>query len=698
MLMARAFLFFYNPDMTRTARVGFALLVFASLAYLPGAFTHDDVPKRFCVSLAAVLLMVAWLAPSWRAGVLEIRRDRVLLPFLLAWGAALVSFLACVIRGANPYEAFWPLFLQACGVLVYLVVSSIPGDDRFLRERLPRWVVGAACVVAIYGLLQRAGIDPLNPAWANPDREPGSTLGGKTFAGEYQALVFPLALALALTAASWTGRAAAAGAVLLIGSHLLVTGARGAWLGAAAGTALLLFLGLLKRTGPERHRVIPPRMAGLVAGAALAVAVLLQVSGAVDWVGRVRNAVAPPPGHDTGLVRRELWKSTLRMAADHPVLGVGPGQYDLNIQPYRSVAEMRESDPQRLGRSAGMAHNDFLQHLAETGCFGAALVVLVLYALVRKSAAHLRGQEDPGAFLLTAGLLGGALAAAGAGLAGNALHQPAVGALAMLFLGMAERIGNPAPQPNGIPMARGTRVISMLPAGILGGALMIGLLRTGMDVAYGRYLAARRAVPPRSGAEAIGVVTWRARLDAGCLNIPGMDRWEIRRSLGLSYLESSLPEDRETAVLHIARAKALNPNDPETWNAWGLLCRRQDRRDECRSTFERAVHLDPIVRQPRLNLAMAYEQDGMPDKAAVQYRALLGFDPKDADAHFGLGVALARLDRHAEAARAFANAEASGYRRGPGDARSAVRQLDALRAFRESDAGRAWLGERDRNE
>jgi hypothetical protein len=291
--MARAFVFFYNRLMTRTARFGFLLLALAPLAYLPGAFTHDDVPKRLLVLAAAFLLLLAWLVPALRARALEVRRDRLLLPLLLSWGVTLVSFVACVIRGGNPYEAFWPLSLSASGIVLYLVASNLPGDDRFLREALPRWVVGAACVVAVYGLLQRAGIDPLNPAWANPDREAGSTLGGTTFAGEYLALVFPLALALAFLAVSRSGRAAAAGAALLIGAHLLVTGARGAWLGAGAGAVLFVILGLVKRVGAERRRAIPPRSAAVAAGTVLAVAVVAQLAGVVDWVGRIRGAVAP---------------------------------------------------------------------------------------------------------------------------------------------------------------------------------------------------------------------------------------------------------------------------------------------------------------------------------------------------------------------------------------------------------------------
>ena len=193
---------------------------------------------------------------------------------------------------------------------------------------------------------------------------------------------------------------------------------------------------------------------------------------------------------------------------------------------------------------------------------------------------------------------------------------------------------------------------------------------------------------------------WRSFIEGGLVvNWVPWDSWHLRRMLGLSYIEFQSLEANASAEVHLARAKALNPNDPETCNAWGLLCRRQGKRDEGRQVFEQAVRLDPIVRQPRLNLALAYEQDGMPDPALAQYEALVHLDPRDAEAHLWRGMALVKLGRHAEAAKAFTAAErADRYTESVWrfDLRGLLRRsddlTDALKAFRESEPGRAWLG------
>jgi O-antigen ligase len=688
--------------MSLYARAGFLLLALTPLAFWPGAFAHDDVLKRPLVATAACLLLIHLLS-RWRAPAIELRRDPVVLPLLVAWSVCFLSFVACLLRGGNPYEAFWPLLLPAGGIVIYLGTSNLPGDEGFFREKLPRWVVGVACAVAAYGLLQRSGIDPLlsDPARLNPDSEPVSTLGGKTFAGEYQALIFPLALAIAATVSTGRGRVVAAGAVLLIGLHLLVTGARGAWLGAGAGTALFLALGLIQRNGPERQRSLSPAAVAAGFGMLLAAALLAQATGAADWIGRIRSGLAPPPGQDTGLVRRELWKSTLRMAADHPVLGVGPGQYALNIQSYRSVAEMRESDPRRIGREAGMAHNDFLQRLAETGALGAAAIVLVLFSLVRKSVAHLRGQGNREDFLLAAGLLSGAVAVAGAALLGNPFRQPAVGALAFLILGLAERMGNPAPQLRAVeftPMRRGAACLALA---LLAPGFLLGWPLAAVDAMYARLLESLHAssrvgerVDEADNPRALRMNGYGALAEGSLQGLSSVcpGGWEMRRALGLLHLEvAGTPESLGKAVEHLAAAKALHPNDPESWNAWGRAMRIQGKRDEGRRAFERAVTLDPIVRTPRMNLALAYEQDGLYSQAARQYDTMIRLDPNDAAAHFGLGHALAHLGRHAEAAEAFSAAERTGYRLRGRDTRAEVLRMDSLRAFRDSEPGKVWL-------
>jgi len=63
--------------------------------------------------------------------------------------------------------------------------------------------------------------------------------------------------------------------------------------------------------------------------------------------------------------RLVLWHDALVMIQDEPLVGVGPGRFD------------SESPTARSDQDAQWAHNDFLQHGAETGLVGAGLLLAV---------------------------------------------------------------------------------------------------------------------------------------------------------------------------------------------------------------------------------------------------------------------------------------------------------------------------------
>jgi O-antigen ligase len=679
------------------AYLGYLIVAAAPLAFLPGTFTHDDVLKRALAPTAVLLILVRVVYSPVRTRELEFRQDPTFFALAIAWGLQALSLTQAV----NRFEGYWPLALTASTGLMYVCTVTGHVGRPFLRDVFPWAVIACAAAVAAYGLAQRSGFDPLltNPARENPGAASGSTLGGTTFAGEYLALVLPLAAALALAAQGWAARGAAGAAAVLLLAHLGATRARGAWLGAACGLAFLLATGFLKRVGPDRRRALGAGPLALTLAAALAVAGALQVAGAVDWIGRLRETLHPPPGRDTGLVRRELWTGTERLIADHPLLGVGPGQYALAIAPYRTVEDLRASGP---GREPGdMTHNDALLRLAETGAVGFLGVLLVALTLVRKFAWYLRLQEDRDTVLYAAGLMGGAIAVLAAGGVGNPMRQPAVASLAWVFLGVAELVGNPRPRYRKRPLSEGHRAAGICVVIVAGLCTVHGWMLAAADARYARALetwqAARRTPgteEERSNRIAAAQAALKESLEAEA------GRWEIWKTLGLAALEFAADDPVRTsdAVSRLTSALELHPYDAEAWNALGMAKRHEAllktgdgaarSSAEGLAAFERAAAIDPVSPEPRANLSLAYAQDGLTDPA---YDALLRKHPlEDAEAWFVRGHALARRGDAASADRAFAEAERKGFRLDGADTRSAIGRLKLLGEFRESAPGKTW--------
>ena len=73
--------------------------------------------------------------------------------------------------------------------------------------------------------------------------------------------------------------------------------------------------------------------------------------------------VSADPGHASGdVLRCDLWRGALRITTDHPILGVGVGEFG---RAYRI-----DRDPTYVDNRLGTAHNFYLNTLAETGIVG----------------------------------------------------------------------------------------------------------------------------------------------------------------------------------------------------------------------------------------------------------------------------------------------------------------------------------------
>ena len=97
-----------------------------------------------------------------------------------------------------------------------------------------------------------------------------------------------------------------------------------------------------------------------------------------------------------------LWRSSWNMFLDHPLVGVGAGNFVEVYRPYYIFPEAKEPE-------LGHAHNNFMQMLAETGVIGlSAFMYMFGYILVTMYRRYLLDHQDTWAlvaFLVTISLL-----------------------------------------------------------------------------------------------------------------------------------------------------------------------------------------------------------------------------------------------------------------------------------------------------
>ena len=255
----------------------------------------------------------------------------------------------------DPGTTLDTVFRIAPNVLLFLIVYTAIRTRRHAVWLAGALIVGAG-ISALYGLLGPGDVAPANEI---------ERLGGAVGNANEQSAVAVVALALAAAfAAGWRGspfvRVASTMAIVLAGAGVLLSLSRGGLLALAAALVAAVAFG---------GRWRPAAAILALCLALVSVGYFVAVAGP-DERARVTDL-------EGGTGRSDIWTVGLRMVEVQPVLGVGAGNF-----PVASIHYLLE--PGAIYRDefivddAKVAHNMYLDVLAETGIVGLALFVAIL--------------------------------------------------------------------------------------------------------------------------------------------------------------------------------------------------------------------------------------------------------------------------------------------------------------------------------
>jgi O-antigen ligase len=363
----------------------FTLLVFFSR--LP-ALTSSGVTF---VKLAGIVLAGSWLLrlASRESRLPFLPRDHPALAFvallLFGWTSASMLWASDVGSAASSSFAF------AQSLLLFFIVFSAIEQRRHLWWFLCAFVGGAT----LSGLVGLVG-------YTSPERYPLSTerlTGGIRDANELAAILVP-AIAFALFGVVATrapllrwmlGSCAAISAFALFR-----TDSRG---GLVALT--VTFLAALLLAGPVRARVAS--LMALTMGAGILYYTTFAPPEALARVTRVEQ------GGGSG--RTDIWAIALDVWHHNPILGVGTGNFPV-IEPAYTLGDISIERLDLIVDRAVVAHNTYLQFLAEIGVIGFALfatLVVTAFVIAGRAVSYLSRSRDIEMELLSRGLIIGAI-------------------------------------------------------------------------------------------------------------------------------------------------------------------------------------------------------------------------------------------------------------------------------------------------
>jgi O-antigen ligase len=289
--------------------------------------------------------------------------------------------------GQDLRNSAWILLADVQKLVLFAVFSFALAIDS--EAPLSPWYVASALTAAALGVYQAAGHILLPSFESNPGifgrvhllnfvvptwRGHG-TVHAVTF-GEM--MCFASLGGLAWWAAPYgkereTVRTKAVLFGLAVFAGLLLSQTRGAWLAFGAGALAVAALSRVDRR---------------TAAAGLSAALVIGLVSKLLHLGLEHRALSIFDTHnESNAIRFELWKLALRMFKDHPLTGVGVGNFRTMFLTYH---------PGLIGGDTwGSAHNCYLHQLAERGLLGLAALLYLLSTLIRKPLQWYRADPRP---------------------------------------------------------------------------------------------------------------------------------------------------------------------------------------------------------------------------------------------------------------------------------------------------------------
>ncbi|EWC59220.1 putative membrane protein of ExoQ family [Actinokineospora spheciospongiae] len=344
-----------------------------ALAPVEGYLTavHGQLAK-----LAPALLIVSYV-------VVRVRQRRVPLVHPLHLVLAALTALLLVSAAAHTQAPFaweytqrWLPFLVLTALLVDLAAREVT-----VRALMGAYVCGA--VVAGAGALYSLVVEG-SPRATGPLQDPND-------------LAFVLAVALPLLIALRPGRGVRGAPVaLLVGAAVVLLAGMAATFSRGGGLALLA-----AGTWLLARRALPPRAVAVAfTGLAALVAAAVATGGQVLARALQEKSFIAASNVDTREIR---WRAALRMLAENPVLGVGPGGFRSGYAAFSHNAEIAEQTP--------VAHNMFIEVAAELGLPAFALFAgMAAVALVAAERVLRAGADRAPMLAVQAGLIATAVA------------------------------------------------------------------------------------------------------------------------------------------------------------------------------------------------------------------------------------------------------------------------------------------------
>ncbi|MGH7677355.1 MAG: O-antigen ligase family protein [Gemmatimonadaceae bacterium] len=382
---------------TRSAAaiLGAGLIAIALAVFPHKAFELDRyfVAKELVLHVVALLCLILVLVPHRTVKVDA--ADKLMAAFLI-WSALSAVF------ATNHWLAQRALALSVSSAVVFWASRRLGAEGMHRRILVAAAV--ATVVAAMTGLLQAYGLEL---DYFSENRAPGGTFGNRNFVAHFCALGLPALVYVTVTARTTNGALLGSLSCGAVTALLVLSRSRASWLAAAASLATLIVVGFASRKY-WRQLPVARRFGRIGLTAAVAGVAAMFIPNTLNWrsdspyLETALRVIDYSSGSGRGRVAQYV--NSMRMAADDPLLGVGPGNW-----PVGYVRFAPQNDPSLT--DDGMTANpwpsgDWAAFMSERGPIGALALMGVFVLLALTSIRRWRELMDSDAVLAKVTLAG----------------------------------------------------------------------------------------------------------------------------------------------------------------------------------------------------------------------------------------------------------------------------------------------------
>ncbi len=553
------------------------------------------------------------------------------------------------------YEGCSTLYMYC--LLFFITTNFIRSKEQILRVMYT--VIIAGVCMAVYGVIQRMGMDPYAWGGVTTWQRVIGTIGQPNFLAAYvdMAFVIGLALLLNLKDIRWSKefqwqtvydvflRAALIISLFLIYVCVLFTISRGGFLGLFGGVSLFFICA-------NRNLTIDKRKELFVLFLLIAIiSVITSLNPDTAPFGRVSSEVArveeigaketPIITYSASLSRIETWKSAYRIISDRPIFGIGQEVLKM-VFPRYETNKFRFYEGFHVKQDR--CHNEVCDMSVTRGVIGLAVYVWVLSTFFYMGIKLIRGDFDPELKLFSAGFMG----ASAAYLIQNqfSFGVVAITTLLWIMMGLTTSIYVRSQQPENAKSADLSNMPWLLFAAVLILALFLTYLSTiqfradihfknggalndmrRFDLAVKEYETSLKISPYEGGTWThYGLATLNVAFSAG-------DAGYIKKSLDVFDVATKVDPYNADNFFIIGKINfnELRPNDTASL-------------DRIIEIEKNAIKIDPLYAEAFQIIGAIYEKEGKNRDAAQMYERAVEINPQLPDAVSGLANIYIKLN------------------------------------------------------